>query len=202
MTADRTLLTGFADRFADASARSAGALHLAEEPLWRMVNLRIAPTAAASVTGVLGAPLPLQPNTVTKTPTGLIVWLGPDEWLVFTPDDNADHGEFDAAVRSAAGPVAVSVVDVSAARTVIGLAGPAARDVLAHGCGLDLDAARFAPGTCAQTRLALADVVLIAPHDQPSDFAQSPLLLILVRASFASYLATWLLDAATDYLSG
>ena len=93
----------------------------------------------------------------------------------------------------------MSVVDVSAARTVISLSGPAARDVLAHGCGLDLDATKFPPGTCAQTRLALANVVLIAPRDQPADFVRSPRFLVLVRPSFAPYLAAWLLDAATEY---
>ena len=89
---------------------------------------------------------------------------------------------------------------MSAARTVIEIGGPAARDVLAHGCALDLDAGHFTPGSCAQTRLALANVVLIAPPEQ-ADFAESPTFYILVRSSFAAYLATWLLDAAVEYVN-
>ena len=197
MTAERTPLAGFVDRFADASARSGGALLVDEQSLPLQLNLRIAPTSAGSLTAVLSGPLPLEPNTVTATAHAQIVWLGPDEWLVLGPERRPD---LEPAVRAAAGSAPVCVVDVSAARTVIRLSGPAAREVLAHGCGLDLDAARFPPGTCAQTRIALADVVLIAPLDQTGDFAAAPRFAILVRASFAAYLATWLLDAATEYI--
>ncbi len=197
MTVDQTPLGGFADLFTEASRASAGALELREEPLWQQVNLRIEPNAAGSLTDALGGPLPLAPNTVTTTATGQLVWLGPDEWLVLSPERRSD---LESAVRAAAsGPV--SVVDVSAARTVLRLSGPAARDVLAHGCGLDLDAAQFRAETCAQTRLALANVVLIAPREQRADFERSPSFLILVRPSFAPYLATWLLDAAVEYTS-
>jgi sarcosine oxidase subunit gamma len=195
VTVDQTPLAGFAERFADASQASGGELDLREETLWHQVNLRIDPAAGPSLTGVLGGPLPLEPNSITSTDHGQIVWLGPDEWLVISPDRRSD---LEAAIRSAAA-APVSVVDVSAARTVLRLSGPAARDVLAHGCGLDLDAAKFPPGTCAQTRLALANVVIIAPHDQSAGFERSPSLLILVRPSFAPYLAAWLLDAATEY---
>ena len=195
MTVDQTSSPGLTDRFAEATRDSGGELALGQERLWHQVNLRIDPNAAGSLTDTLGGPLPLDPNTVTTTATGQIVWLGPDDWLVLSPQRRSD---LESAVRAAAS-APVSVVDVSAARTVIRMSGPAARDVLAHGCGLDLDAARFPPGTCAQTRLALANIVLIAPHDQPADFEASPAFLILVRPSFASYLATWLLDAATEY---
>lgn len=41
--------------------------------------------------------------------------------------------------------------------------------------------------------LALAQVVLVARDDDE--------FRMLVRSSFASYLAEWLLDAATEYLS-
>jgi sarcosine oxidase subunit gamma len=195
VTVDQTPLSGFAKRFAAASQASGGELDLREESLYQQVNLRVDPDAGRSLTGVLGGPLPLEPNTITSTDYGQIVWLGPDEWLVISPDRRSD---LEAAIRNASA-VPVSVVDVSAARTVIRLSGPAARDVLAHGCGLDLDAAHFPPGTCAQTRLALANVVIIAPHDQPADFERSSSVLILVRPSFAPYLAAWLLDAATEY---
>jgi sarcosine oxidase subunit gamma len=195
VTADQDPLPGFADRFVQASQASGGALELSVEARWRQVNLRIDPTAAGSLTDVLGGALPVEPNTVVSTDHRQLVWLGPDEWLVLSRDHAADP---EPALRAAAS-APVSVVDVSSARTIISVSGPAARDVLAHGCGLDLDAAQFPPGACAQTRLALANVVLIAPHDQPADVARSPRFLVLVRPSLAAYLATWLLDAATEY---
>jgi sarcosine oxidase, subunit gamma len=160
------------------------------------LNLRISPDAASSWTDVLGGPLPTAPNTVTSVTAGWICWLGPDEWLLV--------GAFDAAavsarLREAAAEVPISVVDVSAARTAVQVRGPASRTVLAHGCALDLDL--FAPAHCAQTKLALANVILVAPLDQP-DFAGAPEFEVLVRASFTRYVTTWLADAATEYLVG
>ena len=195
---DRSPLLAFADRFSEASDLSAGRLSVLENPHWQQLNIRIDPGDASLLTGVLGAALPSRANTVTATATGLLAWLGPDEWLALAPGPRVDvEGD----VRAAAGSAPVSVVDVSAARTVVSVAGSAARDVLAHGCALDLDPRRFPPGSCAQTRVALANVVLIAPPVQ-EDFTASPQFHVLVRSSFAAYLATWLLDAATEYLDG
>ncbi len=195
MTVDHSPLGAFAERFTQASDHSSGRLALTENPLWQQVNLRIHPADGSLLTDVLGGPLPAA-NTMTATSSGLIAWLGPDEWLVVAPDGRPS---LEGDVRAAAGSAPLSVVDVSAARTIIAIGGPAARDVLAHGCALDLDARHFLPGSCAQTRLALANVVLMAPPDQV-DFVESPEFLVLVRSSFAAYLATWLLDAATEFL--
>ena len=196
MTVERSPLAAFAERFEQASTVSDGRLTLAEESLWAQVNVRVEPTEAYLLADALGGPLPSVANTVSSTASGLVVWLGPDEWLVLSP---AARPGLDGDLKAAAGTTPVSVVDVSAARTIVAVGGKAARDVLAHGCALDLHASRFPPGSCAQTRLALANVVLIAPPAQ-SDFSQSPTFYILVRSSFAAYLATWLLDAASEYL--
>ncbi|GAA1853512.1 sarcosine oxidase subunit gamma [Asanoa iriomotensis] len=83
-------------------------------------------------------------------------------------------------------------VDVSAARTVLELTGPFARDVLAHGCAIDLHPRAFGPGSCAQTHLAKAQVIL---HQTATATYR-----VFVRASYADYLARWLLDAAVEYV--
>jgi sarcosine oxidase, subunit gamma len=82
---------------------------------------------------------------------------------------------------------------VSAQRTTIRLSGPDARDVLAKGCSLDLHPTVFRKGTAAQTMLGQAGVVLIALDDAGTDYR------ILVRSSFARYLADWLIDAAEEF---
>ena len=82
-----------------------------------------------------------------------------------------------------------SVVGLSANRTALELRGPHARDVLAAGCSLDLHPRAFGPGDCAQTLLARAAVIL---HQTEAE----PVYRILVRGSFAGYLADWLIDAA------
>jgi sarcosine oxidase subunit gamma len=73
------------------------------------------------------------------------------------------------------------------------LSGPDARDVLAKGCSLDLHPTVFRKGTAAQTMMGLAGVVLIALDEAGSDYR------ILVRSSFARYLADWLIDAAEEF---
>ena len=86
-----------------------------------------------------------------------------------------------------------AAVDVSAQRTTVRLRGAHARDVLAKGCSLDLHPTVFGPGAAAQTMLGLAAVVLIPLSDNGTDYR------ILVRSSFAGYLAAWLLDAAEEF---
>ena len=84
-----------------------------------------------------------------------------------------------------------AVVDVSANRTTLSVSGPRARDLLAFGCSIDLDERRSSRGMCAQTLLARANVIIV-----PVGPAVEPPFRVLVRPSFAAYLAAWLTDAA------
>ena len=86
-----------------------------------------------------------------------------------------------------------AAVDVSAQRTTMRLRGAHARDVIAKGCSLDLHPAVFGPGAAAQTMLGQAGVVLIPLSDNGTDYR------IIVRSSFARYLADWLIDAAEEF---
>ena len=197
MTADRSPLASFTARFADATRRSAGQLEITDESGFPALDVRIDPALAEPLAAVLGAGLPTRPNTAVDCRAGQLLWLGPDEWLVL-------HGAsgLEAALRSAAADTPLSIVDVSASRAALSVAGPSARQVLAHGCALDLDARCLPPGSCVQTRLALATIILLAPPGQAeAAFATAPRYLILVRASFAPYLAEFVLDAATEYLA-
>jgi sarcosine oxidase subunit gamma len=67
------------------------------------------------------------------------------------------------------------------------------RDVLAKGCSIDLHPRVFGRGSSAQTTLGQAGVVLLALSDAVDD------VVVLVRSSFAGYLADWLLDAALEF---
>lgn len=188
----RSPLTHAAGRFAAATRASGGALRLAELPYLTQLNVRLDPKGpAADAVGLsLGLPLPLQPNTVTHGGGLAALWLGPDETLVVgPPGGQQDLQDRLRDVRGTGG----AVVDVSAQRTTVLVAGPRARDVLAHGCSLDLHPRSFGAGRCAQTTLARAQVILV-PRD-----AYKPGYWVLVRASFARYLADWLLDAAAEY---
>lgn len=180
---------------ARAGERGGAGVVLGEEPLRSQAALRGDGSDAAfagAVERVTRVTPPIAPNTVAG-PEDLangvrILWLGPDEWLVVGIDDADLAARLDAAL---AGQHA-AVADVSDSRAVIGLAGPAARDVLAKGCPLDLHPRVFGPGRCAQSHLAKAHVLL---HQLGSE----PRFEIYVHRSFADYLWRWLEDAAAEY---
>jgi sarcosine oxidase subunit gamma len=158
---------------------------LREVTVPHQVDLRINPAdpAARRIGELLGTPLPAVPNTGSDA----VLWLGPDQWLVF--------GASEEQVRQALGDTPGSVVDVSANRTVLELAGPAAREVLEQGCSIDLHPRAFGPGRCAQTMLARAQVILHQVDDVPT-------YRLLVRPSYAGYLTAWLRDSLAEWTAG
>jgi sarcosine oxidase subunit gamma len=172
-------LAGFADRLAGVT----GAVALAEIPFLTQLDLRLDPFPAE-----LGFTLPVTPCTSSRSGDVDVLWLGPDEWLVVGPPGAAER--LIAQLRSAIGAGHASVVDVSAQRTTLALSGPRVRELLAHGCAIDLHPRSFPVGRCVQTELAHAPVVLLR---RDSDFR------VLVRASYAAHLADWLLDAEVEY---
>lgn len=190
----RSPLADAADRLAAATRASGGAVRLAELPFLAQVNIRLdAKGAAADAVGLaLGLQLPLEPNTVVRAGELTALWLGPDEWLLVGPADT--ERDLESRIREAAGDEPVAVTDVSAQRTTLLVAGSHARDLLAHGCSLDLHPRTFGPGRCAQTTLGRTQVVLVSRDEPGSGF------WVLVRSSFALYLTDWLLDAATEYI--
>lgn len=165
-----------------------------ELPFLAQLDLRTDPTDAAlmaRLTEVIGARPPTEPNTAIVSDDGTrhVLWLGPDEWLIL--GEPGTGPALESAVRAAIGDGSGAVVDVSANRTTLAVSGPRARDLLAFGCSLDLDERRFKPGRCAQTMLARANVIIV-----PVGPASEPSFRVLVRPSFAAYLAAWLTDAA------
>ena len=153
-------------------------------PFLAQVDLRVDPDGAAAtrVADALGLPLP-EANRVSEAGGRRALWLAPDEWLVVAVD-----GEERSLVALLEDAVAGegSVVDLSANRTGLRLAGPTAREVLATCCSLDLHPRVFGPGQCAQTLIHKAGVLIEQRADD--DY------LLLVRPSFAAYVAEWLLD--------
>ncbi|MGW3470460.1 sarcosine oxidase subunit gamma [Saccharopolyspora sp. NPDC000995] len=185
-----------ADRAAELAAHSADGprgVRLAEEPFLTQVNLRVHPgsPAVARIEHALDLALPHQePNLVSGDENGAVLWLGPDEWLLVAPDGHADR--LVGSVRSALSDSLGSTVDVSANRTTLRLCGPASREVLEKICSLDLHPRAFTPGRCAQTLLGRTQAILW-------QLGPEPIYRILVRGSFADYLADLLLDAMREF---
>jgi sarcosine oxidase subunit gamma len=166
-----------------------GELSIRELPFVSQLNLRADPKDAGVVqrlAGTLGFALPFSPNTVASKGDRRALWLGPDEWLVVEPDGG--QTALERGLRDALGQAYGAVTDVSANRTLLEIRGSMARDLLEHGVSIDLDARSFGPGRCAQTLLAKAQV-FVERRDESA-------FVLYARASFASYVANFLLDAA------
>ena len=184
-------LQGWTERFAALP----DTVQVVTKPFVAMVDLRVDPAgpAAADVAVLLGIDLPTAPSTCVETDTMRVIWLGPDEWLVTSAFRTPQ--QLEAELRDVvAGRGAV--IDVSGQRTTLWLTGSNARDVLSGGCAVDLHPRAFRRGAAAQTLLGQASVVLIALDDTATSYE------ILVRSSFAPYLASWLLDAASEHSYG
>ena len=187
----RSPLASLADALDETRA---GDAVLAERTDRARLNLRLDPADAEALTAAgaaLGGTLPLAPNTAATTEDGWsVLWLGPNEWLVTGPAAGA--GAPADTLRASLAGKHHALCDVSAMYATLALSGPRAREVLMKGCRLDLHPRAFSAGTCVQTALAKAQVILHQTGDAPT-------YEITVRNSFAHYLATWLLDAMAEY---
>jgi len=147
--------------------------------LLAQVGVRADPSTAAS----LG--FPAAPNTVASSPDRDVLWLGPDEWLVVGHAGIAEA--LVAELETSLGGVHHSVVDVSANRTAIELAGPSRHDLLSSACPIDLHPRSWGEGRCAQTVFGAAQILLQEREGTTRVF---------VRPSFAGYVVDLLVAAS------
>ena len=113
------------------------------------------------------------------------LWLGPDERLLLAPAglEDALGGELEAVLEG----LPHSLVDVSHRQVALAVAGPAARELLASGCPLDLDDAAFPVGMCTRTVMGRAEVVLWRSSAEEYHLETG--------RSFAGYVLEWLKEA-------
>ncbi|MDA0680692.1 MAG: hypothetical protein O3A13_08450 [Proteobacteria bacterium] len=138
---------------------------------------------------VLGQALPVEPNTVSIRESH-IYWLGPDEWLVVSKA--ADSPGLATRLENTLRNIHSSVNDISGGQVTFTLSGENVERVLNKACTIDFDAGTFKPGHCAQSGLAKASV-LIGCIEQSRTFE------LIVRRSFADYVARWLRHAARHH---
>ncbi len=118
---------------------------------------------------------PPDPNAAGTWNARDVLWLGPDEWLVV--GEAGSEGSIERELQDALAGQDQSVVDVSANRIVVELVD--GLDLLASGCGLDLDPSRWLPGMCAQSLFGGAQVILHQLDERTTR--------VFVRPSFAGY---------------
>jgi sarcosine oxidase subunit gamma len=172
-------------------------VRLTSMPFRLCINLRAeaTPEIRTILTQNAGCGLPVQPLDAARRGGTTTLWLGPDEWLIVTGEGGGGEGGggdgFCARLEAAFRGHFVTVTDVSDAWCVIRLAGPAAAEVLAKGCGLDIHDRVFPPGKVARSLLAKANVIL--HRLKPETFE------IYVARSYADYLWRWLEDAGAEF---
>jgi sarcosine oxidase, subunit gamma len=130
--------------------------------------------------------LPTEPNTWARLGEREVLWLGPDEWLVVAA---ADAAAVVADLESSLVGSHHSVVDVSANRAVIELAGAGRLELLSSACPIDLDPRSWTQGRCAQTLFGATQVLMQERTENTRLF---------VRPSFATYVVDLLL-AGVDH---
>ncbi len=176
----------------NAPAGEKSSVRVEVSPHQDTINLRGDPADKAFVSAankILRQDLPLGPNTVSNG-ISTIYWLGPDEWLIVTPGgerptlpillDDALHG------------MHASLNDLTGGQVAMRISGDNAAALLAKGCTIDLHPTIFSTGQCAQTGLAKASILLSKVDDAPT-------FDVIVRRSFAEYLALWLQHAGAGY---
>ncbi|SDH88451.1 sarcosine oxidase subunit gamma [Paraburkholderia phenazinium] len=187
-------LVGVGDLLKTHQAGASKKFSLSERPFRDLVNLRGEandPAFASAVESVTGCRPPAKPNTVTRGNDYDVLWLGPDEWLVRSHQQQG--ATLEAKLRQALAGQFASAVDIGSGYTVLEVSGEKVRDVLARGCPLDLHPRVLAAGQCAQSHYFKASIVLIPVSEDTYE--------LIVRRSFADYFCQIMLDAAAPLLS-
>lgn len=169
-------------------------LVIKEAPLSAHLNLRGDAGDSSFCSGVaaaLNVTLPMEPGTYQRNGGTSIYWLGPNEWLV--ADAGGDAAAIEASLRrSLTGHI--SIVDVSGGQTSINVRGVGAETVLKKASIYDFegwDSAKPGSGRVVQTTFAKASAVISNRSDGSYD--------LVIRRSFADYVAQWLLDAGGEF---
>jgi len=192
--AQESPLVGAADLLKAHQAGASKKFRLNERPFRDLVNLRgdaTDPAFVRAVESVTGCRPPAKPNTVARGNGYDVLWLGPDEWLVRSQQQQPATLEAEL-VEALEGQFAAAV-DIGSGYTVLEVSGEKVRDVIARGCPLDLHPRVLAPGQCAQSHYFKASIVLIPVSDDTYE--------LVVRRSFADYFVRIMLDAAAPLMS-
>ncbi len=142
---------------------------------------------AATLTGGVDFP---ETRKIARVGDRGLAWMSPDELLLFCPREEV--GKALATIRETLKDEHYQAVDVSDARAVLRLTGPAAREVLAKGAPVDLARSAFGEGDFRRTRLGQVAVGFGQVFGDPETFE------IICFRSVAGFVFAWLETAARE----
>ncbi|HJS91481.1 MAG TPA: hypothetical protein VJ738_16060 [Steroidobacteraceae bacterium] len=124
---------------------------------------------------------------LTAAPHRWVLCVRPERWLLLEPRREA--GMSAARWESHCAGIGTAV-DLTSALSVLDIAGPAAREVLARGCRLDLDPGSFTAGSAARTLMAQVPVIM---------GAHAAGVLLLTPSTTAQHFREWLCATARPF---
>ncbi len=150
-----------------------------------VVRLRVRPGGAEDAASALKLPLEaLQ----WRGGDPRACWLGPDQWLLTS--DLRSAANIVKEIGVALANQLHAATDMSSQNVCFSLRGPAARTILAMGCGIDMHRSTFKSGECIRTHFANVALFMVAVEDDEFD--------LYVDRSFAQYLQGWIVNAGED----
>ena len=149
-----------------------------------IVRLRVRPHGADAAGQALHLPAALRWQGDDPT----AYWLGPDRWLL-SSDSKPAKDLIDQINSTLAGQLHAAT-DLSSSYVCLALSGPAARTILAMGCGIDLHASVFTTGQCVSTHFANILLFIVAVKGNHFD--------LYLDRSYARYLCDWLRNSGED----
>ena len=134
---------------------------------------------------------PSDPNSSSGNDSLNILWLSPDEWLIYSNNkielknlDSLENKLFDEISKVNLG----SVINVTDQWVTINLKGDKIFELLASGCPFNFNSFKDSKGAVTQTILNHSDVII---HNQNVNNIN-----LFVRRSFSNHLWLWINDSA------
>jgi sarcosine oxidase subunit gamma len=169
---------------------ASGAVIIQPLPHRARFSLRLDSALLATTGQIAGLALDMAINRRTTSGGRAALRLGPDEWLVCGPEEEATRIRLDVE-RTVVG-LHHSLVDISHRHVALSVSGRRAADAINSGCPLDLSAAAFPTGHATRTLLGKPEVILARTDDGPT-------FEIECARSFAAYVGEFLREAAREY---
>lgn len=177
----------------EAEVRGDRSAALREIPFALQVGVRAEPgtASAQAVEEALQVTLPAEHGRITGDAAGRhVIRLSPDEFLVVDVSREQRPGEV-AELAGCLEGLPGQLVDLSANRGILELAGTSAREVLDKGCPLDLHPREFPVGAAESTQLGPVPVIVQRSAED--------VWRILPRASFVDHTVRWLVDSMEEF---
>ena len=168
-------------------------IDIKELPFIKKINLRLDPNdrlCVSSCSKILGTMLPTKTNTYSRNDKNeKVIWLGPDEWLIVSDDDDAFFN-----LQSQIRNLEASLTDVSENRTIIRISGENVYALLSKFLVLDLEKNLSNDSSCAQTLFVKVPVLLVR-----NNYDGAPEIDIFTNRSHANYIYNLIVDGTKNH---